>query len=229
MVNKTNKNIKDVEDIEDIDDVLDMEDTEEEEEAPKASGKASSKKIEVDKDLLSQLIASNNEMKKSIEMLERNASAKNGESMPTILRKAKESHLTMMKWNGKYFLGYENVGRPTKPLYVYNEYNPQTRENVSFVNVILEGEKDPIKLDYITFLREAERVTVKKTKQEEREEVVEQGMVFKKDFAENGYGQFETMVQVPVEIITKEYTFTVKLPEEDGGRELVIDSKWINN
>lgn len=198
---------------------------------PPAGAEPKSDKIEVSREMLMELIESNKEMKKSIEVLNANASATSGmgNNGPMVLRKNRDIKLHLLKWNDQYFLGYQNMGRENKPLYVYKEYNAQTRENVEFVNVILEGSPEPIKMEYVTFLREAERVEVLKVSQVERETVIEQGMVYKKDFAENGYGMFETMVQVPVEIISKEYTYTVKLPAEDGGRELVIDGKWVNN
>lgn len=194
-------------------------------------GAVSEGKIEVDKETLLELIKSNKEMAKSIEQLQSNAAATSGmgNNGPMVLRKNRDSVMRIMKWNDKYVLGFKNMGKPTKPLYVYKEYNAQTRENIEFVNIVLEGEVEAEKVQYVEFLREAERVEVKKLKQVEHEDIKEQGMVYKKDFAENGYGMFETMVQVPVEIITKTYTYTVQLPAEDGGRELEIEGQWVNN
>jgi hypothetical protein len=137
----------------------------------------------------------------------------------------KETLLKMRKWQDKYFIGFVNKGKENKPLYVYSEYNPQTREQVQFCDIILDGEKEPVKLEYVEFLREAEKVLVKMKKKVELEDkITRQGMVQKKDFADNGYGMFETMVNVPVDVIEKQFAFVVEL---EDGRELEISQECI--
>jgi len=186
-------------------------------------------KIEVSESVLKDLIASNKDYQARIDKLESNAVATNGGisafNNPMMMKKNKETFIRMKKWDDKYCIGYENVGKPNKPIYVYNEYNPQTREMVQFCNVIIEGEEKPLKLEYIVFLREAESVLVKmKQKIELEDKITNQGMVYKKDFAENGYGMFETMMQVPVDIIEKQYKYVVEL---EDGRALEIDEQVI--
>jgi len=188
------------------------------------------KTIEVDADTLRELINQNKQFKQDIIDLQKNAVAQNPNQTnfnnPEMMRTAKkETLLKMRKWNDKYFIGFENVGKPNKPLYVYSEYNPQTRESVQFCNVILEGEPKPLKLEYVEFLRESERVVVKMKKKIELEDkITRQGFVQKKDFAENGYGMFETLLQVPVDVIEKQYSYVVEL---EDGRELEISQECI--
>jgi len=184
------------------------------------------KTVEVSAEALEKLIAENETFKNAIIDLQKNAVAQNPSNNPTMMKTGKkETLLKMRKWNDKYFIGFENVGKPNKPLFIYSEYNPQTRESVQFCNVILEGEEKPIKLEYVEFLRESEKVLVKMVKRIELEDkVTNQGVVQKKDFAENGYGMFETMVQVPVDVIEKQYEYVV-LTED--GRELTVTQECL--
>jgi hypothetical protein len=190
----------------------------------------SSNKVEVDTDVLKELIAQNKKLQADVIDLQKNAVAQTpnraGFNNPEMMMTGKkETLLKMRKWNDKYFIGFANKGKPEKPLYIYNEYNPQTREMIQFCDVILDGEKDPIKLEYVEFLRDSEKILVKMKKKIELEDkVTRQGFVQKKDFADNGYGMFETMVQVPVDVIEKQYAFVVEL---EDGRELEVTQECI--
>lgn len=185
-----------------------------------------SDKIEVDADTLKELINQNKKFQQDIIDLQKNAVAQNpNQGMEIMKTVKKETLLKMRKWNDKYFVGFVNKGKENKPLYVYSEYNPQTREQIQFCDVILDGEKDPIKLEYVEFLRESERVLVKMKKRIELEDkVTRQGFVQKKDFADNGYGMFETLVSVPIDVIEKQYAYVVEL---EDGRELEISQECI--
>lgn len=185
-----------------------------------------SDKIEVDADTLKELISQNKKFQEDIIDLKKNAVAQNPNQGLEMFKTAKkETLLKMRKWQDKYFIGFVNKGKENKPLYIYNEYNPQTREMVQFCDVILDGADEPVKLEYVEFLRESERVLVKMKKKVELEDkVTRQGMIQKKDFADNGYGMFETMVNVPVDVIEKQYAFVVEL---EDGRELEVTQECI--
>lgn len=182
--------------------------------------------IKVDKDVLKELIEQNKKFQQDIIDLQKNAVAQNpNQGMELFKTAKKETLLKMRKWQDKYFVGFANKGKDNKPLYIYNEYNPQTREMVQFCDVILDGEKEPVKLEYVEFLRESERVLVKMKKRIELEDkITRQGFVQKKDFADNGYGMFETTVQVPIDVIEKHYAYVVEL---EDGRELEITQECI--
>lgn len=188
--------------------------------------KVKTDKIEVDADTLKELIAQNKKFQQDIIDLQKNAVAQNpNQGLEMMKTGKKETLLKMRKWQDHYFIGFVNKGKENKTLYVYSEYNPQTREQVQFCDVILDGVKDPIKLEYVEFLRESERVLVKMKKRIELEDkVTRQGFVQKKDFADNGYGMFETMVQVPIDVIEKQYAYVVEL---EDGRELEISQECI--
>ena len=193
---------------------------------PPVEKKVDDNEIKVNKDVLKELIEQNKKFQLDIIDLLKNAVAQTPNQGLEMMKTAKkETLLKMRKWHDKYFIGFANKGKENKPLYIYNEYNPQTREMVQFCDVILDGEKDPIKLEYVEFLRESEKVLVKmKRKIELEDKVTRQGMVQKKDFADNGYGMFETMVNVPVDVIEKRYAFVVEL---EDGRELEITQECI--
>lgn len=188
--------------------------------------KVKNDKIEVDADTLKELINQNKKFQQDIIDLQKNAVAQNPNQGMELMKTAKkETLLKMRKWQDKYFIGFVNKGKENKPLYIYSEYNPQTREQVQFCDVILDGEKEPVKLEYVEFLREAEKVLVKMKKKIELEDkITRQGFVQKKDFADNGYGMFETMVQVPIDVVEKQYAFVVEL---EDGRELEISQECI--
>lgn len=186
-----------------------------------------SKLIEVDAGLLRELIESNKILQKTVDQLGSNAVATNPNGIQ-VRKKVREFDYKLRKWNGKIVTSFENMGSDKRPLYVYDIYDQDARKMVQYVNLILDGGKEPVKVDYITFLRDAEIVVARKLSQVEHEEVTEHGLIPKKEMAENGYGMYETMVMVPVEVTSKSYTVTLMLPEDEGGREITINDRWLN-
>lgn len=187
---------------------------------PPPTVKEEKETVNVDKATLKELIQTVKDQAKSIEDLQKNAVAQNPNQGMEISSAPKFKEPKTRKWQDKYFIGYENIGKPNNPKYVYDIYNPQTREMEQFCNVILDGEEKPIKLNYVDFVRESERVKVKIKKTIELPDlVITQGYVQKKDFADNGYGMFETMVSVPLNVITKQYNYLI---EVEDGRELEV-------
>jgi hypothetical protein len=141
----------------------------EKDEVKKAPKVEKTNKIEVDADTLKELINQNKKFQSDIIELQKNAVAQNPNqsnfnNMEMMKTAKKETLLKMRKWQDKYWIGFVNKGKENKPLYVYSEYNPQTREQVQFCDVILDGQKEPVKLEYVEFLRESERVLVKMKK-----------------------------------------------------------------
>lgn len=185
------------------------------------------KTIEVDEGLLRELIESNKVLQKTVDQLGSNAVATNPNGIQ-VRKKVREFDYKLRKWDGKIVTSFENMGSDKRPLYVYDIYDQDARKMVQYVNLILDGGKEPVKVDYITFLRDAEIVVARKLSQVEHEEVTEHGLIPKKEMAENGYGMYETMVMVPVEVTSKSYTVTLKLPEDEGGREITINDRWLN-
>lgn len=186
-----------------------------------------SKKIEVDESILQQLMDSNRKMEAQIEALSSNAVATNANNGMAVRRKVKEDAIRLRKWNDKYVIGMVNVGNEKRPRYVYDVIDKDTKKAVQFCNLILEDGEIVEGVIDIDFRRDAETVpgctVISKV---EHEDVKEYGFIPKKEMAENGYGMFETMVLVPVEVVSKTFTFTVKVPDRD--EPMVIESEWAN-
>lgn len=177
--------------------------------------------IEVNESTLRDLIKQNEELSKQVQVLSNAVETnQNMQGMkPMVLNKKKDTFLKVKMWQDKVFLGYENVGQPNRPRYVYSEYNPTTREQIEFCNVILRNSdgtiEKPLKVRYVDFMRDCDVMELKQIKRIELDDTITtQGMVQKKDFASNGYGTFITDIHVPVEVVSKNYAFIVQL--EDG-------------
>jgi hypothetical protein len=154
---------------------------------------------------------------------------KNGEGIGSsrILRKITERKVVVRRIDGKVVIGFRNKGSDTKPQFVYEGPDPKDpTKRTWFVDVFCEGQtpNDAIKIGYKEFLDEAERVTclVKSTK--EKEWMVNQGMVKKREI--DGYSMVELDFDVPVDIIGKYRTFTVLLPDEN--REVEVGESYVN-
>jgi hypothetical protein len=148
------------------------------------------------------------------------------QNAPMVRNKAKETLIKMRMWEGEYVIGWVNISRNEKrPQYISSEYNPQTRETTLFINLILLGKDKPVKVEYLNYLRESEQVWVKQVRKiQEESEIVSQGVVRKKEFAQNGYGMFETQVEVDVESITEHFSYEVLL---ETGDKITVDSRFI--
>lgn len=188
------------------------------------------KTIEVSEAMLRELIESNKDLKQTVDRLSSNAVAQSPGLQ--VRRKTRDFDYHLRKWDGKIVLGFVNKGTEKRPMTVYKIYNDKIRKEEEFVDLILnEGDgKTSVtsKIDYITFLRDAERIKARMISKVEHEDVKEYGMIPKKEMAENGYGMYETMVLVPVEVVTKTYTMKLRLPEDEGGQEIEVNSQWLN-
>lgn len=194
---------------------------------PKTTEQPKAKTIEVDADTLRKLLESNEKLTAKIDALESNAVATQPNNGMIVRRKAKESDVRLRKWNDKYVVGMVNVGNEKRPRYVYDIIDKETRKAIQYCDLILEDGSIVKEVVDIDFRRDAETVpNCRIISKVEHEDVKEYGLIPKKDMAENGYGMFETMVLVPVEVITKSYTFTLQVPER--AEPLEISSEWVN-
>jgi len=193
--------------------------------------KTKNNSVPVDRDQLAQILRDNETFRQQIDQLQSNAVTTQQGMIPATARsKKKESITKLKKWNDKYVVGHQNVGTAKRPVYVYSEYNQVSRESVMFINIILLNEKGveekPLKVEYSRFILESVPELVKILEKIEGEpHVLTQGMTYKKDFVENGYGMMETTVQVPMDVTTNRYSYKVLL--EDGVTELVVNERVI--
>ena len=184
------------------------------------------KKIEINEDTLRELIESNKVLKQTVDQLSSNAVAQSPGLQ--VRRKTRDFDYFLRKWEDQIVLAFANKGTEKRPQYVYSIYNTNTRLQEQFVDLVLKNGTIVEKIDYITFLRDAEKVKARMISKVEHEDIKEYGMIPKKEMAENGYGMYETMTLIPVEVVTKTYTMKLQLPEDEGGDQIEVDSQWLN-
>ncbi len=183
--------------------------------------------VPVDREQLAQILRDNEEFRTQIAQLQSNAVSTQPGSPLMVRNKKKETLIKLRRWNDEIVVGWVNKAtRPGKFTYVYSETDEKTRETKQFIDVILQGkENKPLKLEYLQYLQESDPVFVKMLEKiVGEEEIIDQGRVFKKDFVENGYGMFETTVQVPVEVVIPHASFRVQL---EDGEELTISDRFV--
>lgn len=184
------------------------------------------KTIEVSEETLRKLIDSNEKMSSKIEALESNAVATQPTNGMVIRKKTTESDIKVRKWNDKYVVGMVNIGNEKRPRYVYDIIDKETKRAIQYCNLILEDGEIVEGVVDIDFRRDAETEIARVVSKVEHEDVKEYGYISKKDMAENGYGMFETMVLVPVEVTEKSWTYKVKVPDREDLLE--VNSQWAN-
>ncbi len=194
---------------------------------PQATDKPKNNTVPVDREQLAQILRDNEEFRTQIAQLQSNAVSTQPGSPLMVRNKKKETLIKLRRWNDEIVIGWVNKAtRPGKFTYVYSETDERTRETKQFIDVILQGkENKPLKLEYLQYLQESDPVFVKMLEKiVGEEEIIDQGRVFKKDFVENGYGMFETTVQVPVEVVIPHASFRVQL---EDGEELTISDRFV--
>lgn len=184
-------------------------------------------KVEVSRSQLAQILKDNEEFRKKIGDLENNAVATQPQSAMAKARTEKGMDVNVRMWNDRFVIGFENVGKNGQQKAQYEVYNPVTGERKQYINVILQGDTKSTKLEYVNeYLTGSVRV-LKRVKEVVKKEptITVQGLVSKKDFVENGYGMYETMVQVPIEDIVPNYAYIIEL----NGEDVEVPSALINN
>jgi len=182
--------------------------------------------IEVSADKLNRILDEIEDLKRKNVELEKFAvtSSQPQNTGIVVNSRVKEKFIRVRKWDGEWVVGFENIGTEDKPKYTYLEYDKQTREELHYINIITMANgklSKPKKILLVDYNRDSELVEVKILEKKEQEFVTNQGYIAKKGFAENGYGMYETTVQVPIEIIEKKYSYVVEL---DGTKAEIQDT-----
>lgn len=185
--------------------------------------------VPVDRDQLAQILRDNEEFRVKIGQLESNAVSTQVGNPMMVSKKAKSVTKNLRKWDNKYVIGWVNKAtRPGKEEYVYFETNKDTKEREQFIDLILleeDGSTTTQKEKYLPYLQDSDRVTLKEIRSvRQDDEVIFHGVTYKKDFVENGYGMYETTVQVPMEETKQHYLFTL---ETEDGKELTISDRFV--
>lgn len=154
------------------------------------------------------------------------ASMKVEDGKPKLAKQVTDRAITVCFVNNKPVIGYVNRGTEDKPSYIYEGPNPaRPTEYILFVDVILKGEKDPLKLQYIEFVEQSEKheCLVTGTRKEPWETV--SGTTDRVTVPEGAYYMTPTGVIVPLEVRGVISFYTVTLPD---GTSLELHERYAN-
>ena len=149
-----------------------------------------------------------------------------GSTTPTLARNTVKQRTAGIRFvNGKAVIGFKNRGVENKPLYVYQRPDPNdTSKRVLFVDLILDGEKDPLPVNYNEFLTEAETRQLEILRTIDEPVVVEQGVVRRKEWIGDELIETEVIVPVGAEGVYRQYV----LSDKENQKELVIAEEYLN-
>ena len=157
----------------------------------------------------------------------------NGEITP-MAEEIEESRVGIRKWEDKFVVGFKGK--------IFMEKDKELDEKVEMVNLILtKGDKDKDgefktftkKVDYLEFLRNAEKITCRVLKTSRKKVVEKDGVVEVKEVGKTGseikgeYGMVGTGVDVPVQVVSYDEMMTVKIPGEDN-LEIDVHVNYVN-
>jgi hypothetical protein len=179
---------------------------------------AEDKKVEVNESDLKELIAQNREFKARIEGLEASES-----SVKKVVKRTKHNEVNVSFIDGKPVIGFINKGVENRPKYVYSTPDPlNPTQTIEFVDVIVKGSTEPLKVNYLQFIRDSEKRMCKVLETNEEIWEIEQGETVKREVID--YASVETGIVVPVTIEGKVRTFVVDI----DGEKVEINEKYVN-
>lgn len=179
------------------------------------------------------LIAQNKELLTLVNrVLAENAEIKTlmgeGAGSSRMLKRVTQRIVEVRMIDGKVALGYVNHGTENSKSFFYEKPDPKDARNmITMADVVLEGSKEALSIDWKQFRKESKRVKCKILKTDEKEWIENQGTVKKREIEE--YSSIELDFEVPLDVIHKSYFYTVEVPKEFGGpREVVIGESMVN-
>ena len=124
---------------------------------------------------------------------------------------------TMRIWDKKLVVGWGKI-------YDANRENPEKGEKQMFeLHLKNKDTIEKVMVEYLHFLREAEKVEVEILRMNREDEITYQGFTTVKEV--EGYATRSTGIKVPVKVVVPKYTAIVKLP---SGHELSVDVTYLN-
>lgn len=151
------------------------------------------------------------------------------ESMPTVVTKAiKERKVTIMFIGDKAVTGYVNKGIERRPSFIYDSIDPKDpKERILYVDLILNGDvKNPVKVNYLEFLQEADRQELLVKKINEEPWIQDTGKsVEAQEVKEGEWSPTSLGMRVPLVVEGKTRSFVVAMPD---GTEREFDERYVN-
>lgn len=183
----------------------------------KTVAKPAEKKVEVSKDKLDEILTLVKDQAKKLQIQEKKISdLETGEQKPKVMKRIKEHYVMLRKHSGEIVKGFAGD--------VYREFDERGKEWILYVDLLLNNGKKVVKVPYLDFISNAERVKAKIVKKEKEEISTTEAYINQKE-AHGEFGTLITDVVVPVESIVEEYTFEVEL---DNGEKLSLNERAIN-
>lgn len=145
-----------------------------------------------------------------------------------VLRRVTDRKVEVRFIDSKAVLGYFNRGTENRPQFVYTKPDPKDpRKEVEMVDLVLEGAKEGLPVEYSQFRKESAKAQCKVVKTESKEWLINQGVVKKKEVEE--YSSVELDFDVPLDVIGQARFFTVEIPMEFGGpRQVTLHENFVN-
>lgn len=184
--------------------------------AEKTDKPQTSKKVEVSKDKLDEILNLVKDQAKKIEDQGAKIAELQSGDKPKVMKRIKEHYVILRKHDGEIVKGFDGG--------VYREFDERNKEWVLFVDLLLNNGKTAKKVPYLDFISNAERVKAKITRKDKEEHSTVEAYVNQKE-ARGEFGTLITDVVVPVESIVEEYNFEVEL---DNGEKLSLNERAIN-
>jgi hypothetical protein len=172
-------------------------------------------KIEVSKEILEKIISQNEELKKRVDDLTE------GLDKPRVVKKVKDHIVRLSRWKGKIVISFDGD--------LYTKWDERKRQDILYVDVILEDGKKVEEVPFLDFLNTRDVVEAKIISRNVEEKEIIDGYVNKAEFDGN-YNMVIKDAVVPLESIVKLTKFEVQLPnnEQYKAKKLIIDEKYVN-
>ena len=126
--------------------------------------------------------------------------------------------------DGQAVVAFKNKGIDSRPTYIYTRQDPNDHNKmVNYVDIVLE-DGTVVPVNHIEFLNEAPRVECQIVSRKEHHWISNKGRVTKKEVKDYDTVELDEEVDQVVKGVTFDYT--LKLPEEYGGREVVLSDNY---
>lgn len=130
----------------------------------------------------------------------------------------------MRKWQDKWVLGWVKNPKHAKEG-AYREMDPISREWIDYLDIIVDGEKEPVKVRLLDFLNNCPQIVVAIKERNKLPDEVTEGEVVDKLVYNEKTGLLEpTGLRVKSRVVTERYQYVLDL----DGKNVIVDEKFIN-
>lgn len=180
--------------------------------------------VNIAKSQLDELLAQNKELLDQNRSL-MSAATREDDTKGTLKPdEVKENTVRILFVDGKAVQGFHNRGTDTRPSFVYEKPDPQNpKEVILYVDVIFNGEEEPVAVPYNELLRDSLREECKIKKTDVKPWDIVQGKTTQKVVKD--YATEETGILIPIKVVGETRVFTVALPD---GKEMEIHENFVN-